>query len=251
MADSGSPPDAPQSTPPKPFLVRLIGVFVEPGETFDDIARKPDFIAPLILLMLVSVAVAETMLAKIGIDRIILQTLKQSGRASSMNPSQLNQAVQKAASIGSVMIQVMAVAGIPIFLLSVAGFGLLVLNFIFGESAGFKEVFSATCYAYMPRVVGGVMAIAVMFFGDPDYFRPTSPAPTNLGFFLNPLTTSRAILTLASALDILTLWFLVLIAIGLSRVSRNKVKAGSIFITFFGVWVLLVLAKVGFALLAG
>jgi hypothetical protein len=251
MADSGSPPDAPQSAPSGSFLARLIGVFVEPGATFDEIARKPDFIAPLILLMLVSVAVAETMLAKIGIDRIILQTLKQSGRAAGMDPEQLNQTVQKAAAFGRVMMQISTVVGVPIFMLVVAGFGLVVLNFIFGESAGFKEVFSATCYASMPRVVGGVMAIAVMFFGDPDYFRPTSPAPTNLGFFVNPLTTSPAVLTLASALDILTLWFLVLLAIGLSRVSRKKVRARSIFITFFGAWVLLVLARAGFALLAG
>ena len=250
MADTDIPPDAPQSASPKPFLVRLIGIFIEPGETFDDIARKPDFIAPLILMILVSLAVAETMLAKIGMGRIILNTLTQSGQAARMEPAQLSQAIERGAVIGSVLVQVSAVVFVPLFLLVVAGFGLLVLNGFFGERARFKEVFSATCYAYLPGIVGGVMAIAVMVFGDPDYFNPRIPAPTNPGFFLNPLTTSHAVFALASSLDIVVFWFLILLAIGLSRVSREKVKASSIFMTYFGAWVLIVIVKVGFALLA-
>jgi hypothetical protein len=251
MADNESMAEVQQGTLRKPFLARLIGVFIEPGETFDDVARKPDFIAPLILLVLVSMAVVETMLAKIGISRIILQTLKQNGQAARMDPAQLSQAIEKGAPVGTILIQIIAVAGVPIFLLVVAGFGLLVLNGFFGEKASFKEVFSVACYADMPAIVGGVMAIAVMFFGDPDAFNPRSPAPTNPGYFLNPLTTSHALFAMVSSLDFVVFWFLILLAIGLARVSRNRVKASSIFLTYFGAWVLLVMVKVGFALLAG
>ena len=251
MADTDTPSDALESAPPKSFPARLLGVFIEPGATFEDIARKPDFIAPLILLILVSLAVVETMLAKIGMSRIMLQTLTQSGQAARMDPAQLNQAIAKGAPIGSALVQVTAVLGAPIFLLVVAGFGLLVLNGIFGQHAGFKAVFSTTCYANMPSLVGAVMAIAVMFFADPDAFNPKIPAPTNPGFFLNPQTTSHVVMALASSLDFVILWFLVLLAIGLSRVSRKKVKTGSIFLTYFGAWILLVIVKVGFALLAG
>lgn len=250
MADIVSPPDPPAATLRKPFLARVIGVFIEPGDTFEDIVRKPDFAAPLILLVLVSLAVVETMLAKVGMGRIILQTLKASGRAATMDPAQLSQAIQRGASVGSVLMQAGAVVGVPFFLLVVAGFGILVLNGFFGQQARFKEVFSATCYAYMPSIVGAVMAIAVMFFGNVNYFNPRSPAPTNLGFFLNPLTTSPVTLAVASSLDIIIFWFMVLLALGLSRVSQKKVKAGTLFITYFGAWALLVIVKVGFALLA-
>jgi len=136
-------------------------------------------------------------------------------------------------------------------MLAVAGFGVLVLNGLFNQRARFKELFSVTCYAYMPHIVGGAMAIAIMFFGDPDAFNPRSPAPTNPGFFLNPISTSQAVSLLAGSLDFITLWFLVLLAMGLSRISRKKVKAGSIFMTYCGAWLLLVIVKVGFALLAG
>lgn len=250
MADTDSSPETWQSMPPKPFIARLMGVFIEPGQTFEDIVRKPNWIAPLILLVLVSLAIVETMLVKIGMSRIILQTLKMSGQAAAMDPAQLNQVIQKGAPFGAVMMQIMAVVGAPFFLLLVAGFGILVLNGLFGERARFKEIFSVTCYAYMPSIVGAVMAVAVMFFGDPDAFNPRSPAPTNLGFFLNPLTTSHALFAVASSLDIVIFWFLILLAIGLSRVSGNKVKASSIFMTYLGAWSLVVIAKVGFALLS-
>lgn len=251
MADTDYSPDASQYAPRKPFLARLIGVIVEPGETFEDIARKPDIWPPLILLVLVSVAVVETMLAKIGMEQIIMQTLKATGRANSMDPAQLSQAIERGARVGSVLMQASAVVGVPFFLLVVAGFGILVLNGLFGQHASFKQVFSATCYASLPRVVGAVMAMAVMFLGDVGSFNPQSPAPTNIGFFLNPLTTSHVISTLAGSVDIITLWFLVLLAIGLSRVAQNKVKTSSIFMTCFGAWILLVIVKVGFAMLTG
>jgi len=241
--------DTQEGMPSKPFLSRLIGIFIEPGETFDDIARKPDFIAPLILLILVSMAVVETMLMKIGMERVILNTLTQSGQAAKMDPAQLSQAIHTGAAIAGVFAQVSGVLGVPIFMLIVAGLGLVVLNGLFGAKARFKEVFSVTCYSYLPSIVGSVMAVAIMLFGDPANFNPASPAPTNLGFFLNPLTTSHVTLALASSLDIIILWFLILLAIGLSRVAGNKVKSSSIFMIFAGVWMLLIIVKVGYALL--
>lgn len=249
MAETGSSIDTLQDAPAKSFLSRLIGVFIEPGETFEDIARKPDWIAPLILLTLASLAVVETMLARIGIQRIIMQSLTLSGQAARMDPAQLTQVVERSAGIYSKVMPVSALLGAAVFMLIVAGFGLLVLNVFFGQRAKFKQVFSVSCYANMPGILSAVMAVVVIFYGDLDAFNPRNIAPTNPGFFMNPLTTSHAVFALASSLDFITFWFLILLAIGLSRVVGKKVKAGSIFLTYLGAWVLLVIAKVGFAML--
>lgn len=250
MAEVDVPPDVQQVQPSKSFAARLVGVFVEPGETFDDIARNPDFIAPLVLLIAASVAVVEVMLAKIGMVRIAMHTLAQSGRAANMDPEQLNQAIQKGAAIGSIAARAAALVGVPLILLIIAGFGLLILNGFFGKHSSFKQVFSASCYAYFPHILGAVMAIAVMLFGDPEAFNPQAPSPSNLGFFLNPLTTSHAAFALASSLDIFTVWFLILLAMGLSRAVWGKVKTRHIFMIYLGAWVLLIVIKVGFALMA-
>ena len=251
MADAGPSTNVLQDTPAKPFLSRLIGIFIEPGETFEDIARKPDFIAPLVLLILVSFAVAEAMIMKIGIQRIIMQSLVLGGQAAKMDPEQLSMVVQRSGAIYSKVIPIIALLGTPIFVLIAAGFGILILNVFFAQRASFKQVFSVTCYANLPSIVGAAMAVVVIFYGDPDSFNPRNVAPTNPGYFMNPLTSSHALLAVASSLDVIVLWFLILLAMGLSRVSQNKVKTGSIFLTYVGVWALLVIAKVAMAVLFG
>ena len=90
---SSAEPEAPAQS----FPERLMGVFISPGETFEDVARKPGFWAPLIVLVLGSVAVVETMLWKIGAERLTRMGIEQSSRASSMPPEQINQAVSQGA----------------------------------------------------------------------------------------------------------------------------------------------------------
>ncbi|HXH50302.1 MAG TPA: YIP1 family protein [Terriglobia bacterium] len=249
MADAASSLDTPQGTPPKSFLSRLVGVFIEPGETFDDIARKPDWIPPLVVLILFSFATVETMLMKIGASQIVMQGLERSGRAATMDPAQVSQIVERSAGIMRIVMPAGALLGAPIFLLIVAGVGLLFLNVFFGQHAKFKDVFSVTCYANLPSILGALMAIALVLFGDAEAFNPQAPAPTNPGFFMNPLATSKAVFALASSLDALVFWFMALLAIGLSRVVQKKVKTATIFLAYLGVWVLLVAVKVGAALI--
>jgi hypothetical protein len=225
------------------FAERLLGVFISPGETFADIARAPDFIAPLIVGILCSVVVSETMLAKFGMDRIIRMQLEQSGRATSMSPEQLDQAVHQGAAIGAVLTHVVGLIMSPIYLLIIAGLGILILDGIFGATANFKTIFSTTCYAYLLSLVPTVMALAMILFGDPDHFNAQNPAPTNVGFFLNPLETSKALQSLASSVDLYVIWFLIVLAIGLHEASARKVKTGSIFWSYVGAWAVWILGK--------
>jgi len=156
--------------PARPFTSRLLGVFIEPGTTFEDIARKPDWLSPLVVLVLVSFATVETMLMKIGASQIAMQSIQQSGRAANVDPAQLGQIAQRSAGVLRIVMPAGALVGVPIFLLVVAGFGLLALNVFFGKHAKFKDVFSVTCFANLPAILGGLMAIAVVLFGDADAF---------------------------------------------------------------------------------
>jgi hypothetical protein len=249
MADAASSLDTPQGTPSKSFLSRLVGVFIEPGETFEDIARKPNWIPPLVVLILVSFSVVETMLMKIGASQIVMQGLERSGRAATMDPAQVSQIVERSAGIMRIVMPAGALLGAPIFLLIVAGIGILFLNVFFGQHAKFKNVFSVVCYANLPSILGALMAISLVLFGDAAAFNPQAPAPTNPGFFMNPLTSSKAVFALASSLDVLIFWFMALLAMGLSRVVQKKVKTSTVFLSYLGVWVLLVAVKVGIALI--
>ena len=247
--NSTSPTDAAPAPSSMSFPARFAGIFLEPRETLADVVRAPDFIWPLAVSVISGVVLTETMLAKIGMDRIIRNQLEQGGQASRMTPEQLEQAVNQGASIAGIIAHVMGVIAAPIVLLIFAAIGLLVLNSFFGAQAKFKTVFSVTCYSQLVGVLGVLMGLAVILFGDAERFNAQNPMPTNLGFFLNPLETSKPLLALAGSVDIFTTWGLILLAIGLSEASARKVTAKSVFLVYLGLWAVWIVGKVGIAAL--
>jgi hypothetical protein len=235
--------------PPESFPERLLGIYISPAKTLADVARKPDWIAPLIAGVVGAVVVTESMLWKIGMERMVRMSLEQSGRASSMSPEQIDQAVRQGAMAGGIITHVMGVVIAPIVLLIIAGLGLIIVNVIFGAHVTSEKIFSLVCYANLVSLLGSAMAVAVILFGDPDHFSPQNPVPANLGFFLNPREVSKPIYALASSADIFTVWFLILLAIGLSEGAERKVKPLQIFLVYAGIWGLWILAKVGLAMI--
>jgi len=237
-------------TPALSFPERLMGIFISPGETLEDVARKPGFWAPLIALVLGAVAVSESMLWKIGMERMVRMGIEQSSRASSMSPEQMDQAVRQGARIGGILAHFGGLLGAPIYLLILAGLGILTVNLIFGAPTKFKTVFSVICYANLVSLLGSLMGVAVILFGDPDHFNPQNPVPSNVGFFLNPTQVSKPLYALASSPDIFTIWMLILVAIGLSKGTGSKTKPLSIFLVYVGLWAIWILGKVGLAMIA-
>jgi hypothetical protein len=235
--------------PPKSFLQRLVGIFVSPGATFADIVRKPDFIAPLIVGILATVAVIETMLGKIGAERIVRQSLEQSGRASNMSPAQLQQTMEQGVKFTAIFMHLTGLLAAPMVLLVVAGLGLLIMNAIFGSRLKFRTAFSVTSYANLVSVLGAIIALAMVLMADPEQFNAQDPVPTNPGFFFNPRETSKPLLSLLSSLDVFTIWFMALLGIGFSEAVSRKVKPTTIFLCFVGLWVIWVLAKMGLSML--
>ena len=247
MSTTVSPPSVEEVPPSKSFLERFVGVFASPGATFADIGRKPDFVAPLIAAIVSTMAMTETMLGKIGMERIVRMSIEQSGQASSLSPEQIEQRVSQGAKIGAIITHLAGLVGAPIFLLVIAGIGLLITNAIFGAQLNFKTAFSVACYANLVGVVGALMAMVMILLGDPERFNAQNPSPTNLGFFLNRLETSKPLLALASSIDILRLWLMGLLGIGFSEATGRKVKALSVFFSFLGLWAIWVAGRVGLA----
>ncbi len=240
---------APEEPQGKSFGARFVGVFISPGSTFADIARRPDFLFPLLALVASSVLVTETMMAKIGMERIVRASLERSGRASQMTPEQLEQAVSRSAGFGAVFAHIVGVIGFPLLVLIVAAVGLGIVNLIFGAQTNFKTAFSVACFAYMPGVLGALMAVALIFLGDAEHFNPQSPVPSNLGFFLDPQGVPKPLISLATSFDLFTLWYIVLLGMGFSQASGGKARAVPVGLVFFGLWMVIVLGKMGFAAL--
>jgi hypothetical protein len=251
MGETMIAPPMPEEQPSDSFLSRAIGMFISPGRTFESIARRPDFLAPLITLTVASYILIEAMLEKVGAGRIIRQSIEMSGKASQMTPEQIDQTVQKVATFTAISMRIGGVLGVPIFLLIIAAVGLFVVNVIFGASANFKTCFSVVCYANMVLIVSVVLGLVMVLLGDVEQFNVENFLPTTVGFFLNPRETSKPLYVIASSFDIFHVWFIILTSLGLSAATGKKVGTVAILLTYLGVWVLLVLAHAGWAAMMG
>jgi hypothetical protein len=111
-----------------------------------------------------------------------------------------------------------------------------------------KQVFAIICYASLPGVIMMLLAIAVMFMKPPDDFNVQNPLVFNPGAFMDPLTSSKFLYSLASSLDLFRIWSLVLIAIGLKAAGGKQLSMGGAVTAVFLPWAIWTL---GAASLAG
>src|SRR5258708_29823440 len=97
--DIGTWPPTPPTPPPGPqaqksAMERVIGVFFEPTATFEDIARVPGFIAPLVIIFLRTLVTAGVMSQKIDTEQMVRKQIAKSSRAADIPKEQLERQVE-------------------------------------------------------------------------------------------------------------------------------------------------------------
>jgi hypothetical protein len=105
-------------------------------------------------------------------------------------------------------------------------------------------------YASLPGLIKTLLGTVVIFTaGTPETFNLNNFAPTSVGAFLPQAETNAALYKLASAIDVTTIWTMVLMGIGLAIVAGVKRSSG--YVAVFGWWALIVLIGVGWAAVMG
>jgi hypothetical protein len=147
---------------------------------------------------------------------------------------------------GFIASPVFVLAGVALMSLGLWG----TINFVFGGKAKYGSIFAVWFYASLPGLIKSLLGTVVIFAGAaPESFNLKNFAPTNVAAFLNPLETNKALYSLASSLDVVTIWTLLLLAIGTAIVAGVKRNSG--YIAVFGWWAIFVLIGVGYAAITG
>jgi len=221
---------------PNPFQ-RIIGVLFSPDATFASIARRPDFVVPLVLLLVVSLAAGVIMAPHVDFGAAAREAMEQNKNAT---PEQVDKAVRISASIGKVFTYISPVLSL-IGLLVIAGIVLLAFR-IFGGEGDFKQAFSVTCYSSMPTIIKSVVTLIIIVAkgGIIPAQALATLVRSNLGFLVDYKANPVAF-ALLSSFDIFSFWFLALLIIGFSYVARvSKVKAA---VTIISLWIIVLLLK--------
>jgi hypothetical protein len=235
--------------PPLTQMQRIIYIFTAPSKTFNDIKRSNSWWMPFLVLAVAGYILFGAVMMKIGMQQVVDNQMHMDPKAEARLANAPPEQKAMTEKISLYVTEGVFIAN-PIFVL--IGVGLLSLglwatiNFGFGGKAQYFNVFSVWLYASLPSVIKTLLGTAVIFSGqDPESFNIKNFAPTNPGAFLNPLETNKALYSLASSLDVITIWTLVLLSIGVATVAGVKRSSG--YIAVFGWWALFVLAGVGWA----
>lgn len=233
---------------------RVVNTFTAPSKTFEDIKRgNRSWWMPLILLAVVGYLFFAVVYMQIGMKQVADNQMhlnpRNEERMAQATPEQREMS-EKFSVYGTegffIAAPVLVLGGLALASLILMG----TINFGFGGRAKFSSILAVWYYATLPSIIKTLLGIVVIYGGvAPESFNIKNFAPTNLGAFLNPLETNAALYAFASSLDVIQIWSMVLLAIGVATVAG--VKRGSGYIAVFGWWVILVLFGVGMAAIMG
>lgn len=233
---------------------RVANTFAAPAKTFEDIKRgNKSWWLPLIIGAIFAYIFFFAMTQRVGIQQAIDNQIRMDPKAQERMAQATPEQRATGAKITMVITEVAFLAG-PVIAMGVVAVMSLVLmatiNFGFGGRAKFSEIFAVSYYAWLPEIFRALLGTIVIYSGmAPESFNLKNFAPTNLGAFLDPVETNKALYTLATWVDAITIWRLVLLGMGIAIVAGTKRSSG--YITVFGWWILLLLVAVGWAAMMG
>jgi hypothetical protein len=235
---------------------RVLNTFTAPSKTFEDIKRgNRSWWMPFIIMVLgfaVFFGVVQTEITWGQVYQNQLRDMPEFAKnlMDRMTPEQKAEAASKGP-----MQQAIRAAGTPlgIVLIDLIGAGILLgtINFGFGGKAKYSSLLAVELYAGLAIwPLRWILAAITTPFVDPEAFNLQNPAPCNLAaFFPSIHESSLTVYTLLSSIDVLTIWGMVLTAIGVAAVAGVKRSSG--YVAVFGWWVIGLLLGVGFAAAMG
>jgi hypothetical protein len=231
---------------------RVTNTFTAPSKTFDDIKRgNKSWWLPFVIIALVGYILFAAVNMKIGMQTVVDNQIKLDPKAQERMAQATPEQKAMSAKISLYITEGVFIAN-PLFVLG--GVALLSLglwatiNFGFGGKAKYGSIFCVWMFASLPSIIKTLLGTVVIFSGlDPESFNIKNFAPTNLAALIYPnaAEANKVLYSLTSSLDAITIWTLVLLAIGTAAVAGVKRSSG--YMAVFGWWVIFILVGIGFA----
>jgi len=238
LSDTNQAPPPPAAPKPNTFQ-RLAGVITSPVAAFEDIARQPNILGPL--LIIIACTVIGTVLIIPRVD--FAATYREAFDGMNIPADRMERSIRMAAAVGKAtayfgpVLQILAFAVIS---------GVLLIAFrMFGGDGDYKQAFSATLYAWVPMVIKGILGLIVLMTRKTITLNAlANPLRSNLAFTVD-MKTQPVLFSLFGSFDVFTIWTVVLMIIGFAALSRfSKAKSAAIVVS---IWAVVIFIKVGFA----
>jgi hypothetical protein len=230
---------------------RVTSIFSAPSKTFEDIKRgNRSWWMPWIIMAIVGYLFFAVVTTRVTMQTVVDNQSKLMSESQREKMDQMPPEQKAMTAKWTLYITEGVFLASPVFVLIVAAIVSLVLwgtiNFGFGGKASFGAVFAVWFFANLPSILKTLLGIVVIYAGNtPETFNIKNFAPTNVAAFLPVMETNKAVYAVASSLDVVTIWTLFLMGMGIAIVAGVKRSSG--YIAVFGWWALIVLIGAGWA----
>ncbi len=241
-----SPPGAPPPPDTQNVFSRIAGVLFAPAETFQDIARKPDILWPLLIILLIGYVSSYVVMPKLDIGAITAQQAEQLRKQNpNIGEEQLAQIERFTAASAKAMGWILPPLMVVWYAI-VAGALLLAFR-LFGGEGSYKQALSATLYAWIPLVLFSIIrTIVIVARGTFDPTTAATIVKSNPAFLVD-MKEQPVLFSLLTSFDLFTIWTIALLSIGFAMVSKtSKAKAAAIVVSL---WIAMIVVQLGFAAL--
>ena len=242
MSNPAAPP-APD-TAPMSLVPRFLGIITSPRRTFASVAAHPRWLGMLAVIVVLGAGLAvwfqSTEVGKLAMIDTSIKAMESFGFSPSeqmldqMEKQMLEMPLWRTALQTGLSIVVFA----PLMYLVIAGIFFGVFSAALGGGATFKQVFATVVH-------GGVISALGQLFSYPMfYLRETMTSATSLGVLLPMLAEDSFLAKFLGAIDLFTVWWVAVLAIGVAVLYRRKTRP--IAISLFAVYGVIAAAVAAF-----
>jgi len=249
MSEPLAPMSSPAPVAPESgggFFQNLIDVYFSPREAFTRIVRNPRFLVPLVAYVILVLGFTGVWMQKMDPAEFMKIQIEESGQADRIPAEQREAIIEQQAKWMPIFAWVMGPVGIAVSLLVIAGALLFIYRFFYAAEVSFRQSFAIVTWVFFAvGLVTTPVTLAVMSLKGDWNINPQEAVQANLGLLLEKSSAAKPLWTLLTNIDVFSLWMVFLLAVGFAVASRKPTGSA-----LWGVaipWILIVLAKVGWA----
>jgi hypothetical protein len=214
---------------------RIFGVLFSPKPTFEDIARKPSWILPVILTTVLSIIAVIALNQRMNWREYISDQLEKNPKAAQMSAEQKEKQADISAKFTVYIVYAVGTLAPVVMAVLIGAILMGAYNLLGGAGASFSQSIAIAAHSGLVGLISTPIFLLVLFLRPAGTIDPENPVVTNLAAFL-PEDSAKWLVALCKSLDIFTIWTLILIAIGFAAVNPRKLKGAKSFVIVFGLW---------------
>jgi hypothetical protein len=227
-------------------LGRIFGVLFSPGKTFQDIVRKPSWLLPFAIFLVMVVSVCVVINMRVNWRDYMSQQIEKSSQASQLSAEQKEQRIEGGAKMAPMFTYIFGIGVQVLIFFAVPLIFWGAYSLLGGVSTNFTTAMGIGAHAFMTGLISTPLFILIAFLKPYGSIDLDNPVATNLATLL-PDGSAKWLIALCKSFDIFVFWLLILMAIGFTAVNSKKLKGAKPYTIAFTVWAVYVVIRVGAA----